>query len=130
MKNKPNGTILIVDDDPVYVDFLVALLEDEYILFTAKNGYTAISVAMSEMPDLILMDVMMPGMTGYETVLALRYLNETKKTPVIFIAGEETPEEKKRVFQFGAVDYLFKNACPDDIKMRVSSQIYTEAAAL
>ncbi|MCL2388392.1 MAG: response regulator [Defluviitaleaceae bacterium] len=121
--DKRKNTILILDDDPLFVTVLVELLKDDYTLFTARNGHNAINLAMNERPDLILMDVSMPEMTGYEVISALQYMNETKKIPTIFITHADTPQDEQQGLRLGAVDYIQKSLRAEDIKKRIDIQI-------
>lgn len=123
MEEKAKNTILVVDDDSVYMNFLVQLLKDEYTIFVAKSGNAAITMAMNEVPDLILLDVTMPDITGHEVILSLKFMNETKKIPTIFITSLDSPEDKIKGFQLGAVDYIQKNSSPDAIKDTIQKQI-------
>ena len=81
-------TVLIIDDDPIFTAFLCTLLKEEYEIFTSNDSYSSITVAMNNAPDIILLDIIMPGMSGHEVASALSYLPETKDTPIIFITGE------------------------------------------
>jgi PleD family two-component response regulator len=117
------NTILIVDDDSMCVDFLVCLLENEYALYVAMNGNDAINTAMNIVPDLILMDVMMSDMTGFEVLRAMKHMRETENIPVVFITSQNTREEKEKGLRLGAVDYLSKGCASAVIKERIKTQI-------
>jgi len=125
MENRPKNTILIVDDEPMCVKFLVAILENEYTLFVAKNGTDAINMAMNCIPDLIVLDVNMPDLSGYVVISALKHMDETKNIPVIFNTSQDTPEDKKMGLNLGAVDYLPKNGSPSHVKNMIRIQIDT-----
>jgi putative two-component system response regulator len=119
------NTILIVDDDSSCVEFLVCLLENEYTLHVVMNGNDAITTAMNIIPDLILMDVMMPDMTGFEVLRAMKHLRETENIPVVFVTSQNSFAEKEKGLHLGAVDYLLKSYTPDVIKERIKTQIQT-----
>ena len=117
--------ILIVDDDIGFIRFLVEHLKDEYTIFAAKNGHIAINMAMNNRPDLILMDVNMPDMTGHEVLMALQFMPETKDIPIIFISGNDHPEIKETGLKIGAVDHIHKNMGIDAIKNSIKKQLCT-----
>jgi len=122
-ESKNENTILIVDDDSMCVKFLVSLLENEYTLHVAMNGNDAITAAMNTTPDLILLDVIMPDITGFEVICAMKHMRETKNIPVIFVTGQSTLAEKEKGLKLGAIDYLLKSYAPAVIKERIKTQI-------
>ena len=87
--NKP--VVLVVDDDPVNLDILVQTLEQDYFLIIAKNGKRALDLAFSHHPDLILLDILMPEMDGFEVCQRLKADKETEGIPVIFLSVMESP---------------------------------------
>jgi len=125
MKEQSKYTILIIDDDPVCVRFLMNILQNDYKLFLAKNGKDGIATAINEAPDLIILDVNMPGATGYEVISSLQNMDETRKIPVIFHTSMDSPTDKEKGLKLGAVDYLCKNFSPDILKERIDNQIRT-----
>ena len=104
--NKP--VVLVVDDDPVNLDILVQTLEQDYFLIIAKNGKRALDLAFSHHPDLILLDILMPEMDGFEVCQRLKADKETEGIPVIFLSVMESPGQKHRGFEVGGVDYVTK----------------------
>jgi len=107
VKNKP--TILIVDDERFNINMLVAVLKGTYNLKVAKNGVQALERAVSEpKPDIILLDVQMPDMNGYEVCKRLKETVEVKGIPVIFITARSTDTDEKQGLDLGAVDYITK----------------------
>jgi len=102
------GRILLVDDSKTNLDVLVEILKDDYRLAVAKNGERALELARELVPELILLDIMMPGMDGYETLRRLKEQPETSEIPVIFISALADAEDKAKGFSQGAVDYLIK----------------------
>ena len=97
--NKP--VVLVVDDDPVNLDILVQTLEQDYFLIIAKNGKRALDLAFSHHPDLILLDILMPEMDGFEVCQRLKADKETEGIPVIFLSVMESPGQKHRGFEVG-----------------------------
>lgn len=100
--------ILLVDDIPENLDILVELLESEYHLETARGGVEAVTKAASFLPDLILLDLLMPGMDGVETCKRLRGLPELKLTRIVMLSAQYDVESRKRAYSAGAVDYVAK----------------------
>jgi len=117
----PKQHVLIVDDDPANISLLTKLLEmSGYGTFSALNGEQAVKIASAEIPDLILLDIMMPGNDGYETCSYLKADPKTKNIPIIFISG--TGNERKGL-QLGAVDYIRKPFSTAIIKARVQNHL-------
>jgi len=120
---KKNGTILVVDDSRVSQAHLVQILQDEYIIHAASGGVEAIQVAKAAKPDIILLDVVMPQMDGYEVIVALSEVEETKDIPVIFITNLDQQSEEEKGLRLGAVDYISKPYNPVIVKLRISVQL-------
>jgi len=107
--NEPKKpSILIVDDETSNIDVLKFILEDKYKLFIAKSGEQAIRIARERLPDLILLDVIMPGISGFETLAEIEKSELTKHIPVIFITGQDNTENEVKGLNMGAVDYIKK----------------------
>ena len=101
--------ILIVDDNPENINILAAHLEDEYDIYFASNGEKALDIAASDnRPDLILLDVMMPGMDGYEVCSRLKANTETWDIPIIFITALDQEKDETKGLNLGAVDFINK----------------------
>ncbi|MCP3924821.1 MAG: two-component system response regulator [Desulfobacterales bacterium] len=113
--------ILIVDDTKTNIDVLVQTLKKEYKLGVALNGKKAIEYVQQNQVDLILLDILMPGMDGFETCQILKEDEDTKNIPVIFITAMDDPTHKTKAFEGGAVDYITK---PFDIR-EVGARVYT-----
>lgn len=116
-------TVLIVDDTVENIDVLKGILCDEYHLKVATNGMMALKVAEKTMPDIILMDIMMPGMDGYEACARLKANPLTQNIPVIFVTAKNQDMDEARGFEVGAVDYLTKPVSPIITKVRIKTQI-------
>ncbi|MFR0692852.1 two-component system response regulator [Enterobacterales bacterium AE_CKDN230030158-1A_HGKHYDSX7] len=123
-------TILIVDDAPENLTLLSELLKLLYRVKAARSGDKALQIAQSdEPPDLILLDVMMPGMDGFEVCRRLRDDPGTRHIPVIFITAQGAADDEIRGLELGAVDYLTKPINPPTVLMRVDNQLRIKAAA-
>ena len=121
--------ILIVDDTPLNIGVISGALKDSYKTKIATNGEKALVLASAEeKPDLILLDVMMPGMDGYEVCSRLKADPATNEIPVIFLTGQTSAEDETRGFEVGAVDYVHKPFSPAVVKARVRSHILLREA--
>jgi class 3 adenylate cyclase len=121
--------ILVVDDTPDNLFLMSALLEDRYEVLTAESGAHALELVQSGKPDLILLDIMMPGMDGYEVMRRLRKNAATSAIPVIFLTALSSPEEEQHGLDLGAVDYITKPISPPIVLARVNSQLERSANA-
>jgi cyclic di-GMP phosphodiesterase len=120
---KQRNTVLLVDDIPVNIKILVGALRENYCLVVATSGLDAIKAAMEKQPDLILLDVMMPGMDGYEVCKRLKSQPETAGIPIIFVTAMNEEKDETRGFLLGAVDYIVKPVNPVIVKARVQTHI-------
>lgn len=121
--DKENAKVLIVDDEMVNIRVLVATL-DGYECIIAKNGEKALSLAEGTAPpDLILLDVMMPEMDGYEVCRRLKQNPVTSGIPIIFITAKGTVDEETMGLEMGAVDYIAKPFSPSIVKARVANHV-------
>ena len=127
--NRSEYKILIVDDVVSNVLLLKILLSNEkFQVCTANNGTTAIDQARKEHPDLILLDVMMPDMNGFEVATVLKREEGTKEIPIIFLTALNTPQDLVHGFKVGASDFLTKPFNKEELVMRVTQQISLVAA--
>ena len=115
--------ILAVDDEANNLQLLRHILQDHYRLLFAKDGARALELARQEVPDLILLDVMMPGMGGHETCRALKADPATSAIPVIFATALSDPEDEVAGFDAGAVDYIAKPLSPPTVRARVRTHL-------
>ncbi|MEO5378548.1 MAG: response regulator [Magnetococcus sp. DMHC-6] len=123
--------ILIVDDIPENLDVLYATLRATYTVRTALNGPLALKRAnMDPQPDLILLDVIMPVMDGYEVCQQLKSTPRTKEIPVIFITGKTQTEDELKGLKMGAVDYIHKPISPPIVQARVAFHLALKKAHL
>jgi len=126
-----SGTILVVDDERHNLTILVDLLKPFYEVLAAKNGRKALQAARGETPpDLILLDIMMPEMDGYEVCRELKGDKTTEDIPVIFISAMSQPEDETKGFEMGAVDYITKPISPPIVKARVATHLKLRRAML
>ena len=116
-------TLLLVDDEPVNLRVLKQLLAADYQLIFAKNGEEALKLAPARKPNLILLDVMMPGITGFEVCRQLKGLPETKHIPIIFVTALNDDHDEAEGFDAGAVDYIIKPISPAVVKARVKTHL-------
>jgi putative two-component system response regulator len=123
------GTILVVDDVPDNLAVLGALLQPLYDVLAAPSGKRALEVCMHEpLPDLILLDVMMPGMDGYEVLEHLRAQATTRDIPVIFLTALDDPRDEEQGLALGAADYISKPIHPAVVLARVRNQLEVKRA--
>ncbi len=116
--------ILIVDDQAENIDIMVEALQSTYSLIAATNGSSALEHARGEVPpDLILLDVMMPGMDGYEVCRRLKSDRITRDIPVIFVTALDDPDKETKGFEIGAVDYITKPISPPVVIARVRAHL-------
>jgi diguanylate cyclase (GGDEF)-like protein len=119
MKNK---TILIVDDTPVNIGILNAILA-EYETIGATSGKDAMEIIIEEKIDLILLDIMMPDIDGYEVCRKLKINSKTKDIPVIFITAKEDEDSIEKAFDVGGIDYITKPFKPKEVSARVKNHL-------
>jgi len=115
--------LLLVDDEATNLQVLRYILQEDYRLLFAKDGAKALEMAERERPDLILLDVMMPGMTGYEVCQALKQQPELESIPVIFVTALADVDDETRGFSVGAVDYITKPVSPPVVRARVRTHL-------
>jgi two-component system sensor histidine kinase/response regulator len=121
------GRVLVVDDEPANVELLVRRLEALGCdTIRATNGEEALAIAERELPDLILLDIMMPGIDGYDTCRRLKVNDRTAPIPVIFATARDRKEDLAMGFEVGGVDYVTKPIDPLEVASRVRSAIYTK----
>jgi len=115
--------LLVVDDEPANLQVLRHILQEDYRLLFAKDGAKALELAAREKPELILLDVMMPGMTGYQVCAQLKATPATSAIPVIFVTALADVEDETQGFAVGAVDYITKPVSPAIVKARVRTHL-------
>ena len=122
--NEERKTLLLVDDAPANIQVANAILKDDYRVRVATSGAKALELVKGKpSPDLILLDVEMPEMDGYEVCRRLKADPETRDIPVIFLTGKTETEDETRGFSVGAVDYIHKPFSPAVVKARVQTHL-------
>lgn len=123
MKSLSQCKILIVDDTKTNIDVLVQTLKDDYKLGVALNGTKAIEYTRQNHPDLILLDIVMPEMDGFQVCRILKEDPSTRDIPIIFITALEDAGHKAQSFKAGAVDYITKPFDVVEVKTRVKNHL-------
>ncbi len=124
------ATVLVVDDTPENLTLMAALLKDLYKVKVANHGERGLKVALSDKPpDLILLDIMMPDIDGYEVCRRLKADARTRDIPVIFLTAKSETEDEQRGLELGAVDYITKPISPPIVLARVATQLALKASA-
>ena len=121
MNSRPK--VLLVDDVPTNVQILAQALGTDYELFFAMSGPEALHLAARQVPDLILLDVMMPGMDGYHVCGLLKQDAQLRDIPVIFVTAMDEIENESRGLELGAVDYVAKPFNPGLVRLRVRNHL-------
>lgn len=117
------ATVLVIDDEKHNRQLLTEVLTPECRVLLAKNGQQALTLAQEYRPDLILLDVLMPEMNGYEVFQALSQQEITRRIPVIFISALDSPDDEERGLDLGAVDYITKPFHPSIVRKRVRNHL-------
>jgi len=128
MDGKSKHSLLIVDDESSNLKVLSYILGKEYTIYTATNGVSAIEKAKEYKPDLILLDIVMPDMDGYQTLTSLKKCDDLKKIPVVFITGLDSDEDEEKGLSLEAADYITKPFKAQIVKLRVRNQIMLKSA--
>jgi putative two-component system response regulator len=120
----PMQTILIVDDSPDNIDLLTEVLSPYYLIKIALNGDKALKIAGAPAkPDLVLLDIMMPGISGYDVCQRLKRNSHTRAIPVIFVTAMSEMEDEQKGLEMGAVDYITKPISPSIVLARVRTHL-------
>ncbi|SNT08875.1 Response regulator receiver domain-containing protein [Granulicella rosea] len=120
--------VLVVDDEPINVDLLADTFGEDFEVLTAADGKSALELAGEKMPDLILLDVMMPGMSGYDVCRQLKSESKTRDLPVMFITCLGDVVAETMGLELGAVDYITKPIHPWAVLARVNNQVKLKLA--
>jgi len=115
--------ILVVDDIPSNVHVLSRILKDDYDIYFATDGEKALDLVQARMPDLVLLDIMMPGMDGFEVCRRIKADPATHDIPVIFISAKSEVEDETRGLEVGAIDFISKPISPPIVKARVRNHL-------
>ncbi|MGB0562129.1 MAG: putative bifunctional diguanylate cyclase/phosphodiesterase [Spirulinaceae cyanobacterium] len=121
--------ILVIEDDPLVIDNIIDILElEDYEVSTATNGFEGVEQALAQVPDLILCDVMMPQMNGYEVLRRLRAENPTATTPFIFLTAKADRSDQRHGMELGADDYLTKPFTPRELLQAIATRFAKKQA--
>ncbi len=121
--NRKKHSLLLVDDEATNLQLLRHTLQHEYRLIFAKDGKTALKLAQQEQPDLILLDIMMPDMSGYDVCEQLKNIQALRHVPIIFVTALSDSGDEQKGFALGAVDYITKPFNPAIVKARVRTHL-------
>jgi PleD family two-component response regulator len=116
-------SILIIDDEKSNITVLTDILNDEYKIYVVKDSREAVETAENQMPDIILLDIIMPYLDGYEVLAGLKASEKTKDIPVIFTTGLDCEKEKARGMAQGIVDYIAKPFHASLVKLRILNHL-------
>ena len=116
-------TVLIVDDENINLLVLEKILSEDYTLYKATNGTDALRLAKRMKPDIVLLDIMMPGLTGFDVIKELKSAERTRDIPVIYVTGLDSDDEEEKGFLLGAADYITKPFSSAVVKSRIENQI-------
>lgn len=123
IRTQDRKTVLAVDDTPDNLVLVKGVLVHDYVVKAATKGEVALKIAQTNPPDLILLDIMMPEMDGYEVCKKLKSNPATASIPVIFVTAMLAPEDEQKGFDVGAVDYITKPVNPGTVKARVKTHL-------
>ncbi len=123
MKDLSECTLLIVDDAETNIDILVDVLGEEYDIAVAMDGESALEAVEVDLPDLILLDIMMPDIDGFEVCKRLKGNPETDNIPIVFLSALTEEKEKQKGLDFGAVDFITKPFEVSEIQSKVKKYL-------
>jgi len=123
MSKTHKKSVLIIDDEPNNIVALTDILETDYLVYAVIDSIEAIETVAETSPDVILLDVIMPDMDGYEVISELKSSEKTRDIPVIFITGLDSIDAEEKGLALGAADYILKPFHPAIIKIRVQNQM-------
>lgn len=122
--HKPRPVVLVAEDDEDILEMVVFDLEDEgYEVLTARDGDAAVALALERRPDLVLLDVAMPGLDGYEVTRRLRADESTRGTPVVLLTARAQVSDVILGFEAGANDYVTKPFRPEELRTRLQAAL-------
>ncbi|MDR0248932.1 MAG: diguanylate cyclase [Oscillospiraceae bacterium] len=123
MEEAEKRSVLIVDDEIANIMAITRMLSPRYTVYAATSGRDAIEATQERLPDVVLLDILMPDMDGYEVLAWFKNNERTKEIPVVFVTGLESDEDEERGLALGAADYICKPLTPAIVKLRVRNQI-------
>jgi diguanylate cyclase (GGDEF)-like protein len=116
-------TVLVIDDDPIVVDILETVFDGDLRIVTASSGPEGIDKACAEKPDLILLDVRMPDIDGYDTCRQLKSMAETADIPLVFLTARIETDDEFKGLELGAIDYIAKPIIPQIVRVRIQNHL-------
>jgi PleD family two-component response regulator len=119
--------LLVVDDQPINIQALYRIFAPEHRVLMATNGVQALALCKQDPPDLVLLDVVMPGMNGHEVCARLKAEEATRNIPVIFVTSQTDSEEETKGLELGAVDFITKPVNPAVVRARVMTHLTLKA---
>ncbi len=123
MEELSDRTILVVDDTEANIDILIEVLGEDYDVSVAMDGESALEAVADERPDLILLDIMMPDMDGFEVCRRMKDNAQTRDIPIVFLSAATDADSRARCFQLGAVDYVTKPFDIIEVQTRVRTHL-------
>jgi len=126
MDNDKKNNVLVVDDEKINREILKNILGSDYTVYMAKDGPSTIKMADNLALDVILLDIVMPDMNGYDVLKVLKNNERTKNIPVIFITGLDSLEDEEKGLSLDAADFIQKPFSAMDVKLRVNKQLQKE----
>ena len=121
--NNKKHSVLIVDDESMSIQALTQILSSDYNIFAERKGINALKTTEKYLPDIILLDIIMPDIDGYEIIKELKLSEKTKNIPVIFISGLHDSQSKEKGLALGAADYIAKPFTPNDVRIKVKNHL-------
>lgn len=129
MLDQPPSTLLIIDDSATNLTMLSSLLQDQYKVKVAINGEKGLRLAKASPPNLILLDIMMPVMDGFEVCIQLKNNPGTAHIPIIFLSGKNEIRDEEKCRQLGAAGYIVKPIDPDKLLLSIQQQLLKKQGA-
>ena len=129
MDDNGKNSVLVVDDENSNLEVLISILAPEYTVYMTKSGSAAIEMANKYLPDIILLDILMPDMNGFDVLAALKASDKTRNIPVVIITGLDSIEDEEKGFDLGAVDFIHKPFNVKTVKAKVQKRLHFETAA-
>jgi signal transduction histidine kinase len=123
MEKETKNSVLIVDDEGSAITALTHILSPEYSIYVATNRPSAVEAAEKHLPDVILLDIVLPEMDGFAVITAIKHSEKTRNIPVIFVTGLNDTGDEEKGLAYGAADYIAKPFSPTIVKLRVQNQI-------
>lgn len=128
MRDGSSGKILIIDDSIEHIRILISLLADQHEVYFAKSGEESLAMLNSVLPDLILLDIVMPGMDGFEVCQRIKENSKWQEIPLIFISAQDAVDDETKGLELGAIDYIAKPFNPAIVQARIKNHLQLRTA--